>query len=39
MNNFPEQEQQAEETQTKAVGKPRWYVVQVASGCEKKSQN
>jgi transcriptional antiterminator NusG len=34
---FEQSEQSEQETTTKkAVGKPRWYVVQVASGCEKK---
>lgn len=33
---FGNQESQTEGTPTRAVGKPRWYVVQVASGCEKK---
>lgn len=33
---FGNQENQTEGTATKAVGKPRWYVVQVAAGCEKK---
>ena len=27
---------ESDQTATKAVGKPRWYVVQVGSGCEKK---
>ncbi len=33
-DNESDQQQQT----TKAVGKPRWYVVQVGSGCEKKVQ-
>lgn len=28
--------EEEQEQKTRAVGKPRWYVVQVASGCEKK---
>ena len=30
-------ENDTEQKKTVAVGKPRWYVVQVSAGCEKKS--
>lgn len=36
MTFTPENDSEQVEQETKAVGKPRWYVVQVASGCEKK---
>jgi transcriptional antiterminator NusG len=36
MTFTPENDSDQLEQETKAVGKPRWYVVQVASGCEKK---
>lgn len=36
MTFTPENDSEQVEQETRAVGKPRWYVVQVASGCEKK---
>lgn len=36
MSFTPDNENESESTPKVAVGKPRWYVVQVAAGCEKK---